>query len=135
MQKIKLETQLTFSWRSRNIKECYIAICAAVRSGYCTREEIIEVLPQFSFNRLVLALDDLIASRMAQINFDQLTLSEDMIIVEALAAGRTIDLPIAADMLKSTGAMRDILGRLGLQNISGALELLRYEIKEIKHVD
>lgn len=127
-------TKLIFSWRSRNAKEGYLAICEAVRSGYNTREALLAVLPQFSPNRLVLALETLIASEMAYVNGSYLSVSDDMLIVEKLIAGQALELPIDCEVLKSKRALLDgILSQLGLQNPSKIWGLLNIDIKEAEH--
>lgn len=128
-------TKLTFRWRTTNAKECYLAICEAVRSGYNTREALLAALPQFSLNRLVLALDALIASGMAHANFGCLSVSDDMLIVEALAEDHTLELPIKTEALThNSPLLYEILSHLGLQNPSGALVLLSHRIKEVQDV-
>ena len=125
--------RLTFSWRAMNAKECYLAICAAVRFGFDTRETLLAALPQFSVNRLIVALDTLIAAEMAYINMGRLTIDKDMLIIEALAAGHPLDLPLEMQQLKRTPPLLNaILLSLGIKNPAGSLVLLKSRVEEIK---
>lgn len=128
------ETRLSFRWRSSNAKECYLAICEAVRLGYDTREALLAVLPQFSVNRLVLALDALIAAGMAQVDCGCLSVSKDMQIVETLASGQMLELPIEVDAFERDRTLiQEILAHLGLENPTGAMLLLGYTIEDAKN--
>lgn len=101
--------------------------------GYNTREALLAVLPQLSVNRLVQALDHLLAANMAHVNMGTLTINNDMRIVEALAAGPALDLPLDSDRLvRNDPLLSDILMALGVQNPSGALALLKPKIEENK---
>lgn len=125
------KTRVTFRWKDYDSKECYLAIYEAVRFGYNTRETILDVLPQFSINRLVLALDKLIASGMAEISFGHLSISDDMLILDVLVKGEPLELPIAFEKLeRNSPLLNEILSYLGLKNPSGAQELLKFSIKE-----
>lgn len=125
--------RLTFSWRVMNAKECYLAICAAVRSGFDTRETLLAALPQFSVNRLVMALDTLIAADMAHINIGRVVIDNDMLLIEALAAGHPLDLPLEAQQVaRNAPLLNAILLGIGIKNPAGALVLLKSRIEEIK---
>lgn len=124
---------LRFPWRSAHSKECYIAICEAVRMGYNTREVLLTVLPQLSVNRLVQALDHLLAANMAHVNMGTLTINNDMRLVEALAAGPALELPLNSEgLVRNDPQLSEILMALGVQNPSGALTLLKPRIEENK---
>lgn len=127
------QARLKFSWRSPHAKECYVAICEAVRMGYGTKDALLQVLPQFSINRLVMALDSLLAAEVAQVNMNTLTINPDMLILETLAAGQALDLPLAPDLLvRNNPLLAEILAAIGVRNPGGALTLLKPTIEEIK---
>lgn len=86
-----IRVKLSFQWGAWQFRECFIAISEAVRQGYTTNDELINVLPQFTVNRLVLGLDKLLAAEMAHLNMDTLSINDDMRIVEALAAGQVLE--------------------------------------------
>ncbi|WP_122439463.1 hypothetical protein [Pseudomonas viridiflava] len=127
------QIRLKFGWRSPHAKECYAAICEAVRMGYDTKDALLHVLPQFSLNRLVMALDSLLAAEVAQVNMNTLTINPDMLILETLAAGQAMDLPLAPELLvRNDPLLAEILAAIGVQNPGGALTLLKPKIEEIK---
>lgn len=125
--------KLKFLWRSPHSKECYIALCEAVRLGYKTKETLLAVLPQFSVNRLVMGLDNLLAANMAHVNMGTLTIDPDMRIVETLAAGQALGLPLDSEQLvRNDPLLIKILMAIGVQNPAGALTLLKLKIEEVK---
>jgi hypothetical protein len=125
--------KLKFLWRSPHSKECYIALCDAVRLGYNTKEALLAVLPQFSVNRLVMGLENLISASMAHVNIGTLSIDPDMQIVEALVAGRALSLPLdAEEFVRNDPLLIKILMTIGVQNAAGALTLLKPKIEEVK---
>lgn len=125
--------KLKFNWRSPHSKECYIALCEAVRLGYNTKDALLAVLPQFSVNRLVMGLDNLLSASMAHVNMGTLTIDPDMRIVETLVAGHALNLPLDSEQLVSNDPLLiKILMAIGVQNPSGALTLLKPKIEEVK---
>jgi hypothetical protein len=124
--------KLKFQWRKAHSKECYVAICDAVRLGYDTNEALSAALPQFSINRLVLALDHLLAAHMAHLNMNTLTVDNDMLIVETLAAGQVLELPLEAEQLvRNDPLLSEILLGIGVQNPAGVLALLKPKVEEM----
>lgn len=125
--------KLKFLWRSPHSKECYIALCDAVRLGYDTKESLLAVLPQFSVNRLVMGLDNLLAASMAHINMGTLSIDPDMRILETIVAGQALDLPLDSEELVSNDPLLiKILMAIGVQNPAGALTLLKPKVEEVK---
>lgn len=124
--------KLSFQWRIWQLKECYIAISEAVRLGYNTNDALLAVLPQFSINRLVQGLDQLLAAEMAHLNMETLSIDEDMRIVEALAAGQVLELPLHGEQLdRNDPLMSKILMGIGVRNPAGALALLKPKVEEV----
>lgn len=125
--------KLKFLWRSPHSKECYIALCDAVRLGYNTKEVLLAVLPQFSVNRLVMGLDNLLAASMAHVNMGTLSIDPDMQILEALTAGQVLGLPLDSEQLvRNDPLLIKILMTIGVQNPAGALTLLKPKIEEVE---
>lgn len=126
-----MNTTLKFRWRNGRQKDYYFAICAAVKAGYRSRQALLAALPQFSSQRLVLALEALIAAKMAWIEVNTLVISEDMAIVQALASAEALNLPLDSSSIKNNPALlHEILAHMGLHNPADALALLSYDIKE-----
>lgn len=124
--------KLSFQWAAWQFRECFIAISEAVRHGYTTNDELINVLPQFTVNRLVLGLDKLLAAEMAHLNMDTLSIDDDMRIVEALAAGQVLELPLGIEQLeRNDPLMGKILMGIGVRNPAGALSLLKPKVEGI----
>lgn len=127
------QTRLSFRWQPWRQKECYQAIHAAVGLGYDTRDALLAVLPQFSVNRLVLALDALIAADAAVISAGRLILIPDLHLLDALVRSPLV-LPLEpAECTESV--VRDILRRLGIANPAGAMGLLRFDAQSIGGCD
>ncbi|MDN7894381.1 hypothetical protein QZM93_37910 [Burkholderia cepacia] len=122
-------TRLTFRWHPGRQKECYQAIHAAVGLGYDTRDALLAVLPQFSVNRLVLALDALIAADAAVISSGRLILVPDLRLLEVLVQSPLV-LPLEQAECTEP-VVRDILRRLGVANPVGAMSLLRFDAQSI----
>ncbi|CAG9269766.1 hypothetical protein [Paraburkholderia caribensis] len=118
-------TRLTFSWHPARHKECYQAIHAAVRLGYNTRDAIVAALPQFSVNRLMLALESLIAAEAATVRDCQVTLAQDMQLLETIVQS-PLFLPLKRTEC-TVPVVVDILRRLGVTNPAGAMGLLRFD--------
>lgn len=125
-------SKLSFHWRAPHSKESYVSICEAARLGYNTKESLLQALPQFSINRLILGLDRLITADMAHLNMGVLSVDTDMQIIEALAAGQVLELPLAAEQLeRNDPLMHEILAGIGIRNPAGALVLLKPKVEGI----
>lgn len=124
--------KLSFQWGAWQFRECFIAISEAVRLGYATNDELINALPQFTVNRLVLGLDKLLAAEMSHINMGTLSIDDDIRIVEALTAGQVLELPLNIEQLeRNDPLMRKILMGIGVRNPSGALALLKPKVEGV----
>ncbi len=121
-------TELTFHWRDKNLKDAVLAIYYAIASGYNTQETLQMALPQFSKNRLLLALDLLFTSGMASANLGVLTVSEDIRLIEQIVETKFV-LPIQVDDL-TTPVKRKVALGLGLKNAAGIDVLLFTKTKE-----
>lgn len=121
-------TEITFHWRDKNLKDAVLAIYYAVAWGYNTQEKLLMALPQFSKNRLLLALDLLFTSGMASANLGVLTVSEDIRLIERIVETKFV-LPIQVDDLTAPVKRKVALG-LGLKNAAGIDVLLFTKIKE-----
>lgn len=125
-----MNSTLNFRWRQGRLTEYYAAICMAVRAGHRTREALMTVLPQFSQQRLVLALESLMAAGMVWIELNMLVVSEDLPIIETLVEGEALSLPIAvADLKGNLSLLHEILRRIGVHDPAGTISLLAYDIK------
>lgn len=125
-----MNSTLNFRWRQGRLTEYYVAICTAVRAGHRTREALLAVLPQFSRQRLILALESLMTADMVWIELNMLVVSEDLPIIEALVEGEALSLPIAvADLKGNLSLLHEILRRIGVCNPVGTIALLAYDIK------
>ncbi len=120
-------TRVHFRWRSSQRLECVKAIRTAVALGYDTRAALLAGLPQFSLNRLVLALEHLIGGRGAEIVGDRLVLSADLALFDGLV-NTPLDLPVAPEQC-SANLIQDILARLGIADPVAALTLLRFDVQ------
>ncbi|MBH3423561.1 MULTISPECIES: hypothetical protein [Pseudomonas] len=124
--------KLSFQWGAWQFRECFIAISEAVRLGYATNDELINALPQFTVNRLVLGLDKLLAAEMSHINMGTLSIDDDIRIVEALTAGQVLELPLNIEQLeRNDPLMRKILMGIGVRNPAGALALLKPKVEGV----
>jgi len=124
--------KLSVQWGAWQFRECFIAISEAVRLGYATNDELINALPQFTVNRLVLGLDKLLAAEMSHINMGTLSIDDDIRIVEALAAGQVLELPLNIEQLeRNDPLMRKILMGIGVRNPAGALALLKPKVEGV----
>jgi hypothetical protein len=128
------QTRLSFSWHPARHKECYQAIHAAVRLGHNTRDALVAALPQFSVNRLLLALDALIAAEAAAIHDGRLTVAQDLQRMEALVQSSPLMLPLKRTDC-TAAVVADILRRLGVTNPAGAMGLLRFDAQAIGGCD
>lgn len=123
-----MSVNITLHWRKRHLKESILAICYAVRLGYATRDQLLRALPQFSRSRILLSLDVLLSSNMADINMGTLSINADMSIVEEII-GNPVALPIATVDRKAVPQLiRSMFIQLGLSNPAGAETLLRATI-------
>lgn len=123
-----VSTELTFHWRNKNLKDAVLAIYYTVAWGYNTRDKLLMALPQFSKNRLLLALDLLFSSGMASANLGVLTVSEDIRLIEQIV-GMKFDLPFSEGELTPPVKRKVALG-LGLKNAAGIDVLLFTKTKE-----
>jgi hypothetical protein len=121
-------TEITFHWRKKNLKDAVLAISYAVAWGYNTQEKMLLALPQFSKNRLLLALDLLFSSGMASANLGVLTVSEDIHLIEQIVESK-FELPIQEADLTPPVRRKIALG-LGLKNPAGIDVLLYTKTKE-----
>lgn len=121
-------TEITFHWRDKNLKDAVLAIYYAVARGYSTQDKLLMALPQFSKNRLLLALDLLFSSGMASANLGVLTVSEDIRLIEQIVDEK-FELPIQVVELTPSVKRKVALG-LGLKNAAGIDVLLFTKTKE-----
>ncbi|HHQ4519453.1 hypothetical protein [Aeromonas veronii] len=121
-------TEITFHWRDKNLKDAVLAINYAVAWGYNTQDKLLMALPQFSKNRLLLALDLLFSSGMASVNLGVLTVSEDIRLIEKIVEEK-FELPIQVAELTPPVKRKVALG-LGLKNAAGIDVLLFTKTKE-----
>ncbi|WP_323952250.1 hypothetical protein [Aeromonas hydrophila] len=121
-------TEITFHWRDKNLKDAVLAIYYAVARGYNTQDKLLMALPQFSKNRLLLALDLLFSSGMASVNLGVLTVSEDIRLIERIVEEK-FELPIQVAELTPPVKRKVALG-LGLKNAAGIDVLLFTKTKE-----
>ena len=125
------KTEISFHWRNANLKDAILAISYAVSLGYDTRELLQQALPQFSKNRLLLALDLLFSSGMASVNLGVLSVSNDIKIIDQMVETK-IQLPIAEEEI-TPPVKRKIALSLGLSNPAGIDVLLFTRTKEISN--
>ncbi|MFZ7337026.1 hypothetical protein ACLS0R_12280 [Comamonas jiangduensis] len=127
--------KVSFGWNRslRANKEAIIAVSRAVAYGYNTREKILKVLPQFAPHRLVLAIDALVSSNMAQVNMGILSVHKDMTMVEVITkptnTGFVIDMGI--EELKKSSVMRQLYMEMGADNTAGVESLVYAQISEV----
>jgi len=125
-----MSSTLKFRWRQGRLTEYYFAICTAVRAGHRTREALLAVLPQFSKQRLILALESLMTADMVWIELNMMVVSEDLATIEALVEGDALNLPIdATDLKGNLSLLHEVLRRIGIRNPTGTISLLAYDIK------
>lgn len=120
-----MKSQITYRWQrsKQNLKEPIYAIYYAVKHGYNTREDLLAALPQFSKNRLLLALDALLSANLAEINLNVLSVSDDVAIIQKIV-NDPIDLDMAAEDV-TPPVIRQISIAIGLSNPAGIDALLR----------
>lgn len=123
-----MNSEITFQWRKRNLKESILAVCYAVRLGYTSRDQLLSALPQFSKSRILLSLDALFSANMAEVNMGVLSVNSDMAILEEIV-GKQIVLPMAAvdDEVKPR-LIRSVTINLGLNNPAGVETLLKASV-------
>lgn len=123
-----MNSEITFQWRKRNLKESILAVCYAVRLGYTSRDQLLSALPQFSKSRILLSLDALFSANMAEVNMGVLSVNSDMAILEEIV-GKPIVLPMAAvdDEVKPR-LIRSVTINLGLNNPAGVETLLKASV-------
>lgn len=124
-----MKTEITFHWRKHNLKESILAVCYAVRLGYTSSDKLLSALPQFSKSRILLSLDALFSSNMAEVNMGVLSISLDMAIVEEII-DRPIVLPISLDEnVAMPKLVRNLIIDLGINNPTGVEVLLKAKVK------
>lgn len=120
-----MNTEITFNWRKRNLKESILAVCYAVRLGYTSRDQLLSALPQFSKSRILLSLDALLSANMAEVNLGVLSINSDMAIIEEMI-GKPIVLPIrVVEEEAKPKLVRGVIINLGLNNPAGVETLLK----------
>lgn len=123
-----MNSEITFRWRKRNLKESILAVCYAVRLGYTSRDQLLSALPQFSKSRILLSLDALFSANMAEVNMGVLSINSDMAILEEII-GKPIVLPMAAvDDEAKPRLIRSVTINLGLNNPAGVENLLKASV-------
>lgn len=123
-----MNSEITFQWRKRNLKESILAVCYAVRLGYTSRDQLLSALPQFSKSRILLSLDALFSANMAEVNMGVLSINSDMAILEEIV-GKPIVLPMAAvDDEAKPRLIRSVTINLGLNNPAGVETLLKASV-------
>jgi len=123
-----MNSEITFQWRKRNLKESILAVCYAVRLGYTSRDQLLSALPQFSQSRILLSLDALFSANMAEVNMGVLSINSDMAIVEEFV-GKPIVLPVpVVDDEAKPKLVRSITISLGLNNPAGVETLLKASV-------
>ena len=125
-------TRVHFRWRTPQRLECIRAIRTAVALGYDTRAALLAGLPQFSVDRLVLALEHLIAGGAAEVVAERLALSADLALFDGLV-DTPLDLPVAPAQC-SAKLIQEVLGRVGIADPVSALTLLRFDAQPLGDV-
>ncbi|WP_312410249.1 hypothetical protein [Pseudescherichia sp.] len=121
------QIELQFYWRRQDIKEAIFAVTKAVEAGYDTKDRLLQALPQFSLNRIAMAIDSLISAGMAENNLGVLTIHPDMNIVFELFKTKLV-LPVSSEHRKIPELRRLIISKLGCKNPAGVEALLHIQI-------
>ncbi|RRD91761.1 hypothetical protein EII21_01020 [Conchiformibius steedae] len=134
--------KVTFSWRKlyRDIGTVIIAVSRAIASGHNTKDTLLNALPQFSENRIALALGALFTSDMLENHLGTLTVHRDMNIVFELLKGEYILPMLYSDIIQSEDdrRLKPEIGRcmiykFGCKNPSGVELLIQISIQDNKN--
>ena len=123
------QIELNFYWKRQDIKEAIYAVTKAVTAGYNTRDKLLAALPQFSTNKIALAIDALITADMAENNIGFLSIHPDMDIVFQLLKNKFV-LPLSLEDAKSQRVRRVLINKLGSRNPAGVELLLNTQVAE-----
>ena len=114
------KTAIQIRWRREVYSAECLAIIYALDSTFNTREELLHVLPQFSKNRLEVALESLFIYQLVSQQVDQLILSPDARRIDELTMQPDLILPVSTGDV-TLSFMLKLLGKLGFENPGIAL--------------